>query len=176
MRLLRKDPGFAALAVLSLALGIGVNTAIFSIVQSVLLRPLSFPDSERLFAVWTKAKDQGAGAAGTSMPEFEDYQIQSRSFDYLANLLPNFHYTWTGNLSSIRVPLLYDVLGLDIPFFLFQTFFGLVTRVIWRHPWEFSFIGSGLYGDDLNRQSKGSRNIHQEPGYAATATLPVFER
>jgi hypothetical protein len=80
-RMLRKSPGFTAIAVLTLALGIGVNTAIFSIVESVLLRPLSFHDSDRLFAVWTKAKEQGADRAGTSMPEFEDYQSQSHSFE-----------------------------------------------------------------------------------------------
>jgi hypothetical protein len=96
-RMLRKNPGFAAAAVLTLALGIGVNTAVFSIVESVLLRPLPFHDSDRLFAVWTKAKEQGADRSGTSMPEFEDYQSQSHSFEYLANLLPSFHYTWTGN-------------------------------------------------------------------------------
>jgi hypothetical protein len=95
--LLRKNPGFAVVAVLTLALGIGVNTAIFSVVESVLLRPLPFHDSDRLFTVWTKAKEQGAARAGTSMPEFEDYQSQSHSFEYFANLLPNFHYTWTGN-------------------------------------------------------------------------------
>jgi putative ABC transport system permease protein len=97
LRMLRKSPGFATVAVLTLALGIGVNTAIFSIVESVLLRPLPFHDSDRLFAVWTKAKEHGADRAGTSMPEFEDYQSQSHSFEYLANLLPSFHYTWTGN-------------------------------------------------------------------------------
>jgi hypothetical protein len=68
-RMLRKNPGFAAVAVLTLTLGIGVNTAIFSIVESVLLRPLPFHDSGRLFAVWTKAKEQGADRSGTSMPE-----------------------------------------------------------------------------------------------------------
>jgi predicted permease len=96
-RMLRKSPGFTAVAVLTLALGIGANTAIFSIVESVLLRSLPFHDSDRLFAVWTKAKEQGADRAGTSMPEFEDYQNQSHSFEYLANLLPSFHYTWTGD-------------------------------------------------------------------------------
>src|SRR2546423_2055363 len=97
LRMLRKNPGFAAVAVLTLALGIGVNTAIFSIVESVLLRPLPFHDPDQLFAVWTIAKEQGADRAGTSMPEFEDYQSQSHSFEYLANLLPSFHYTWTGD-------------------------------------------------------------------------------
>jgi putative ABC transport system permease protein len=97
LRMLRKNPGFAAVAVLTLALGIGVNTAIFSIVESVLLRPLPFHDPDQLFAVWTKAKEQGAGRSGTSMPEFEDYKSQGHSFEYLANLLPSFHYTWTGN-------------------------------------------------------------------------------
>ena len=67
IRMLRKNPGFAAAAVLTLALGIGVNTAIFSIVESVLLRPLPFHDSDRLFAVWTKAKEQGAGRSGAGI-------------------------------------------------------------------------------------------------------------
>jgi len=94
-RTLRKSPGFTVLAVLTLALGIGANTAVFSVVESVLLRPLPFQDSERLFAIWAAQKRQQA-RIGASMPEFEDYKDQSHSFEYIANMLSGWTYTWTG--------------------------------------------------------------------------------
>src|SRR5258708_12980922 len=95
VRQLRKNPGFTAVAILTLALGIGANTAVFSVVESVLLRPLPFQDSERLFAIWANQKGQ-AHKTSLSMPEFEDYKDQSHSFEYMANVLSGWTYTWTG--------------------------------------------------------------------------------
>ena len=95
LRTLRKSPGFTITAVLTLALGIGANTAVCSVVESVLLRPLAFQDSEHLFAIWAVQKGQ-QDKIGASMPEFEDYKDQSKSFEYLTNLLSGWTYTWTG--------------------------------------------------------------------------------
>src|SRR2546430_431022 len=95
VRMLRKSPGFTLVAVLTLALGIGANTAVFSVVESVLLRPLPFQDSQRLFAIWAVQKNQQA-RIGASMPEFEDYRDQSHSFEYMANMLSGWTITWTG--------------------------------------------------------------------------------
>src|SRR5256884_1758218 len=95
VRMLRKSPGFTLVAVLTLALGIGANTAVFSVVESVLLRPLPFQDSQRLSAIWAVQKNQQA-RIGASMPEFEDYKDQSHSFEYMANMLSGWTITWTG--------------------------------------------------------------------------------
>jgi putative ABC transport system permease protein len=81
-RQLLKNPGFTAVAVLTLAVGIGANTAIFSVVNAVLLRPLHFLDPERLvwFGGWVgNDKEQGVTPA-----DFLDYREQSRSFAQLA--------------------------------------------------------------------------------------------
>src|SRR4026208_126603 len=81
-RQLLKTPGFPAVTVLTLALGIGANTAIFSVVNGVLLRPLSFPEAERL--VWIGGWVGNDREQGVTPADFLDYREQSQSFTQLA--------------------------------------------------------------------------------------------
>ncbi len=82
LRMLRKNPGFSLIAVLTLALGIGANTAIFSVVNAVLLRPLPFADAERLVMIWETHPE--VPRAGASIPDFQDWRAQAHSFDEMA--------------------------------------------------------------------------------------------
>ena len=83
LRSLRKDPGFTLLAVLVMALGIGANTAVFSVVNAVLLRPLAYRNADRIVTVaslWKKSGNQGT----VSAPDFHDWHDQSASFAAMA--------------------------------------------------------------------------------------------
>jgi predicted permease len=82
LRSLRRTPGFTAAAVLTLALGIGANTAIFSIVNGVLLSPLPYPEPDRLVVVYSRAPDEPRGSS--SYPNFLDWTRDNRSFSDLA--------------------------------------------------------------------------------------------
>ena len=85
-RMLRKSPGFTAVAVLTLALGIGANTAIFSVVDAVLLKPLPYQDSSRLVVVWENELPHGLVRNVVSPPNFVDWQAQNRVFQDMAYL------------------------------------------------------------------------------------------
>lgn len=82
IRQMKKSPGFAAIAILTLALGIGVNTAIFSVVNGVLLNPLPFPQPERLVVLFHDKPDFPTGSI--SYPNFLDWQRESQAFAAMA--------------------------------------------------------------------------------------------
>jgi putative ABC transport system permease protein len=83
LRMLTKNPGFTAIAILTLALGIGANTAIFSVVSAVLLRSLPFPAPNQLVRV-VSVRSQGNVPDNASYPDFEDWRTQSHSFAHMA--------------------------------------------------------------------------------------------
>ncbi|HSR67124.1 MAG TPA: ABC transporter permease [Acidobacteriota bacterium] len=82
LRQLRRHPGFALVAMVTLALGIGANTAIFSVVDSVLLKPLPYQDPERLFMLWERPPEYPRNSV--SPRTFLDWREQSRSFESMA--------------------------------------------------------------------------------------------
>ena len=81
VRALRRNPGFTLVAILTLGLGIGANTAIFSVVDGVLLRPIPLEDAERLMVVWETDRDTGTTREPASVPDFLDFRERSRRFE-----------------------------------------------------------------------------------------------
>jgi putative ABC transport system permease protein len=84
LRLWSRSPGFTAVAVLTLALGIGANTTMFSVVNSTVLRELPFPAPDRLVGVWQSPVSDPLNLNIVSLPNFRDWSQRSRSFAHLA--------------------------------------------------------------------------------------------
>jgi putative ABC transport system permease protein len=96
VRGLLKRPGFTAIAVITLALGIGANTAIFSVVNAVLLRPLPYRDAQDIVTIWQNNAKAGVSRNDVSPANFLDWQEQSRSFTSVAGIEP-FGFSMIGN-------------------------------------------------------------------------------
>src|ERR1700682_6604036 len=94
LRMLKKQPGFTAIAVLTLALGIGANTAIFSVVNAVLLQPLPYPNADRIMVL---SESSGPGQDfSVALPDYFDWRTDTKAFEHLA-----VTHKESGNLSGI---------------------------------------------------------------------------
>src|SRR2546422_11430745 len=120
VRMLAKSPGFTAVAVLTLALGIGANTAIFSVINGVLLRPLPYPEPQQLVVVWGRFTGIGLPKDRNwfSAPEFRDLQELSKSLSGMAAMTDaSFNVTAGGMAERVEGAAvssnLFSILGLQ---------------------------------------------------------------
>src|SRR5262245_21292000 len=91
LRSVRRNPGFAALAIATIALGIGANTTMYSVIRAVFLRPLPYPHQDRLVTLWERDRARGIAERRVSPANFADWRTQTRAFEDLG-VAPN----WTG--------------------------------------------------------------------------------
>src|SRR5918994_841352 len=87
VRLLVQNPGFTAASILTLALGIGANTAIFSVVNAVLLRRPPFQNLDRIMMVWETDRNSSTTREPASVPDFFDYRARSSSIESLSAMM-----------------------------------------------------------------------------------------
>ena len=99
IRSLLKHPGFTAITVITLALGIGANTAMFSVINAVLLRPLPYHDPARLVTIWEESPQRGMYEMPVSFANLRDWVAQTQTFEQISA------YTFTNlNLSGAGEP------------------------------------------------------------------------
>ncbi|MDT5270423.1 MAG: hypothetical protein QOH49_2609 [Acidobacteriota bacterium] len=99
LRMLLKNRAFTLTALFTLALGIGANSAVFSVINAVLLRPLPYKDSERIVFLWSKSQKETSDHATVSLADYQDWKEQSRSFEAMGAYAPRAY-----NLSGVGDP------------------------------------------------------------------------
>jgi len=162
-RTLAKNPGFTLVAVLTLALGIGANTAIFSVVNATLLRPLPYPEPEEIVMFWEH--NPGFGDMSISYPNYEDWRREVKALDELAVYRRDrFNLTGTGDPEQVRATMvsanLFDVFGvkplLGRTFTAAEDSVGGVPVVILKEGyWQRRFGGDeNILGSKLNLNGK----------------------
>lgn len=117
-RVLLKKPAFTAIAILTLALGIGANTAIFSVVNSLVLRPLPFSDPDSLVQIWESNVRRGRSEMPASYPDFADWRDHGAAFEQVAAFSDwSFNLTGAGEPERIRgelvSPAFFSMLGIN---------------------------------------------------------------
>jgi putative ABC transport system permease protein len=123
VRQLKKNPGFASVAILTLALGVAANTVIFTVMNATILKALPFPNAERLVVVWERFSKNPEDFNIVSAPNYWDFAKQNHSFEHIAifdsagrgyNLAPNGENREPEQVSGVRVSsTFFDVLGVQ---------------------------------------------------------------
>ena len=171
-RTLVKTPAFLLVSVLTLALGIGGNIAIFTLVQAVLLQPLPFPQPERLVRIF----DNRAGArdVGMSVPEFEDLRQHSDIFEQISVIFP-VPTALTGGERVERI----EMLGTSPSYFNMLRAKPALGRAYTQADWVPGFLDPVVISDALwKRQFGGDRNVIgkrirlDEDGYTIIGVMP----
>src|SRR6184192_3241444 len=172
VRTLVKTPAFLLVSVMTLALGIGGNIAIFTLVQAVLLQPLPFPQPERLVRIF----DDGAGArdVGMSVPEFEDLRQHSDIFEQISVIFP-VPTALTGGERVERV----EMLGTSPSYFDMLRAKPALGRAYTQADWVPGFLDPVVISDALwKRQFGGDPNVIgkrirlDEDGYTIVGVMP----
>lgn len=185
VRQLRKSPVFCITAILTLALGIGVNTAVFSVIYAVLLRPLPYRNADRLVLVWEQNVHRGWYHNIVSAANFNDWQKQNHVFSDMALVDPFITFNLTGGGTPLEVraervtPNLFSLLGLQP--FVGRSFLpqeerpGSARVVVLAHAlWERRYGGDrGIVGRQISLNSENYTVIGVMPaafddGYSRT--------
>src|SRR5579871_103041 len=174
VRTLLKSPGFTAVALLTLALGIGANIAIFTIVNAVLLRPLPFPEPERLVRIFDDLNGSGAKDVGLSVPELDDLRDRSGIFESVSALFPGSTALRGGDRTE-RI----EMLGTSFEYFRLLGASAALGRVIEPSDAVPGFTEAVVISDGLWRRQFGAdphvlgrRILVDEDGYTIVGVMP----
>jgi predicted permease len=150
-RMIGKNRGFTLVVILSLALGIGANTAIFSVVNAVLLRSLPFPDAGRLVKVSFGNPGVGLHDVPFSYPEFTDLSTKSNAFDEVSVVWPS-----SGNLTGAKSPVRLELLAVSPNYFSMLGTVAQIGRLFDQRDYAAGFAQAAVISDSLWRRSYGS--------------------
>jgi hypothetical protein len=196
-RTLRKSPGFAAVAALSLALGVGANVAIFSMVKAVLIEPLPYPQANRLAVL--SARDHVGGSTSLSYPDIVDWKTQTHVFESLAGYAGSVRLLRQLLTESLMLAVIGGALGVALTGWTIQGVNVLLPEEIRRlkhiefDGWVLAFtlflcLASSLLcslapawqmlrrhatGDVSHRLNEGGRGATTDPAHRALRSLLV---
>jgi predicted permease len=151
LRLLRRNPGFTTVAILTLALGVGANTAIFSIVDAVLLRSLPYPDPDRLVRVFINEPGVGLRDVAFSKPELDDLQTRAGVFEDVSPI-----FEGTENLTGAKQPERLEAVNGSFSYFSMLGVVPQIGRLFGPQDFAPGFAPLAVISDGLWRRAYGA--------------------